>query len=708
MNEQISILVPCCNVEKYVRQCLDSIAAQTYRNLEIICIDDGSVDSTGAVIDEYASKDPRFRVIHKPNSGYGDSMNKGLEMATGEYIGIVESDDWVEPDMFERLYRKADAERLDIARCCYFENRDGVDTVVRNEWVPKNRVLNPSMDQSVLAQAPAIWVNLVRRSLIERNGIRFLPTPGASFQDTSFAFKLYACADRFAMIDVPLLHYRINAGSSVVNLKKVLCVCDEWQEIYRFVKSRAGSGRKALLDILPFLQNGTYKWNYERLEGEPKYRFLKRWQSELIDHINAGDIDWKALDSELACKLKKIAYSADSYYRETGGELAAAGGRTEYRPLVSVVVPVYNCEKYIGDTLRSITGQSYTNIEILCVDDCSTDNGWRLVEEIASEDNRVRLVRHETNRGRSAARNSALDIARGEWIACVDGDDLLPPEAIGKMVSYADDTVDAVFAGIDMRYEGDPEKYGQFVDSDKAYYTVPYTDRHIITVDERVNFHLSCSAKLFRRRLIVENGLRFPVGLNFEDAYWNWCYFSICTRPVQFVADSVYTYIRHFETSIMSDLASSARRGVAIQHLRVLDAYYEFLEKRGEIEKNRGFLNCLYEPYFWFAFSKGQPNERALAISELTEMLIRHNVDAAASPFLAKVLRGDVAEFFKYVKGNRFIGGGEMVPAGVSGAKSVAIRIKNTVKAIVRCTPFYDYVWRKYMRWVKPIYQKIK
>ena len=101
---KVSILVPIFNVEKYLRQCLDSIVNQTLKDIEIICINDGSTDSSPAIIDEFAKNDPRIVILTKTNSGYGDSMNQGLKKATGEYIGIVESDDWVDIDMFENLY----------------------------------------------------------------------------------------------------------------------------------------------------------------------------------------------------------------------------------------------------------------------------------------------------------------------------------------------------------------------------------------------------------------------------------------------------------------------------------------------------------------------------------------------------------------------------------------------------------------------------
>ena len=100
---KVSVVIPCYNVEKYLHQCLDSVVNQTLKELEIICVNDGSKDSTLAIIQEYAARDDRIRIVDKPNGGYGESMNRGFDLATGEYIGIIESDDYAELDMFEKL-----------------------------------------------------------------------------------------------------------------------------------------------------------------------------------------------------------------------------------------------------------------------------------------------------------------------------------------------------------------------------------------------------------------------------------------------------------------------------------------------------------------------------------------------------------------------------------------------------------------------------
>lgn len=122
---KISIIVPVYKVEPYLRKCLDSIIAQTYTNLEIILVNDGSPDNCGAICDEYAAKDTRIIVIHKENGGVSSARNMGLDVATGEYIGYVDSDDWIEPDMYEYLLGLAKTHDADVAQCGFWLEEDG-------------------------------------------------------------------------------------------------------------------------------------------------------------------------------------------------------------------------------------------------------------------------------------------------------------------------------------------------------------------------------------------------------------------------------------------------------------------------------------------------------------------------------------------------------------------------------------------------------
>jgi len=228
---KVSVLVPVYNVKQYLRQCLDSLVAQTLDDIEFVCIDDGSTDGSEKILDEYAERDARFRIIHKVNSGYGASMNVGLRAARGEYIGIVESDDFADAEMFATLYDMAKAQDADVVRSNFWEVTDA-DLTFHEELAghPYEEVFCPmEQDPKLLLTLPTIWSAIYRKSFLFQNDIWFHETPGASFQDLSFSFMVISSAQRYFLVREAYLHYRIdNAGSSVHSKGKVFCVSDEY------------------------------------------------------------------------------------------------------------------------------------------------------------------------------------------------------------------------------------------------------------------------------------------------------------------------------------------------------------------------------------------------------------------------------------------------------------------------------------------------
>ena len=130
---KVSILVPVYNVEAYLPKCLNSLIGQTLQEIEIICIDDGSTDSSGTILDEYAAKDKRIRVVHQKNGGYGKAMNTGLHLAQGEYIGFVESDDFAATEMFVQLYQAAVKYRAQIVKSNYYRYWENPNEKIKKE-----------------------------------------------------------------------------------------------------------------------------------------------------------------------------------------------------------------------------------------------------------------------------------------------------------------------------------------------------------------------------------------------------------------------------------------------------------------------------------------------------------------------------------------------------------------------------------------------
>lgn len=230
---KISVLVPVYNVEVYLEQCIQSLLAQTFQDMEIVCIDDGSTDNSGRILDRYAATDERIKVIHKENTGYGNSMNVALDHAIGDYIAILESDDFAEPDMLQKLYEVAVKQSLDVVKADYYNYRNGVNVPGnRLRDFPKGRVLCPGKYPEILNLADTIWSCLYRRNFLLAHDIRFHETPGASYQDISFAIQVWLHAGRVYFMEDAVLHYRRdNPGASMNNPSKLFCVFDEYEWI---------------------------------------------------------------------------------------------------------------------------------------------------------------------------------------------------------------------------------------------------------------------------------------------------------------------------------------------------------------------------------------------------------------------------------------------------------------------------------------------
>lgn len=340
---KVSVLVPICNVERYLEECLDSLAAQSFTDFEVLCINDGSTDGSRAIIQSYMDADERFRVIDKPNSGYGASMNMGLANAIGEYIAILESDDFFEPNALELLVDAAERNQSDVVKADFYlywstpQERDELFRIVDEQEV--GRTMRPIDDLAIFFRKPSIWSALYRSSFLRDNGIDFLETPGASYQDAGFNFKVWASAARATFIADPILHYRQdNEKSSVNSAEKVYCVCDEYASMASFVNDRL-DGDPRLMGILECMKFDSYMWNYDRLSGDLRGGFIVRASREFADDLDKGLVDFRLFDPWTAADLRLLASDperfCDLHERAAGGgalgtvrRLLALGGPT--------------------------------------------------------------------------------------------------------------------------------------------------------------------------------------------------------------------------------------------------------------------------------------------------------------------------------------------------------------------------------------------
>lgn len=292
MNQlKVSILVPICNVEKYLRQCLESLVNQTLKDIEIICINDGSSDNSLAIIKDFAKKDNRIVIIDKPNSGYGDSMNRGLAIAKGEYIGIVESDDFADIDMFEQLYRLAQRGNVDIVRSnfyFYWADRGDVD-IFHAEIRNYEKIVDLIQEKELMLVSPAIWTAIYRREFLLENGIKFLTTPGASYQDLSFSIKALFMARSLIYTDDCYIHYRQDNPSSSVKqcaLAKVLFIHDEFNDADQYMK-RFPKKYAEIETVYNTKKLNTFIWNLCRVDNKKAYiQVFQKDSREILQNEN--------------------------------------------------------------------------------------------------------------------------------------------------------------------------------------------------------------------------------------------------------------------------------------------------------------------------------------------------------------------------------------------------------------------------------------
>lgn len=216
----ISVIVPVYNMEQYLERCVNSIVDQTYRNLEIILVDDGSTDRSPRMCDEYAAKDGRIKVVHKVNGGLSDARNAGLQVATGTYIGYVDSDDWIEPQMYQRMYEACIEHQAQVAVCRYAKiYRDHVDregngqvTVFDREGILKAYLA----DQPEYVVYNSVWSKLFAKGVVE--GVLF--PVGKNSEDIMYTTKAFCKLEKAVYIDECLYDYVLDREGSIMNVNR--------------------------------------------------------------------------------------------------------------------------------------------------------------------------------------------------------------------------------------------------------------------------------------------------------------------------------------------------------------------------------------------------------------------------------------------------------------------------------------------------------
>lgn len=439
----VSIIVPVYNCEKEIHRCLASIFSQSLKSIEVICVNDGSEDNSLQILREYECACQNMLVMTQDNAGQGSARNRAMSVARGKYFGFVDGDDWIEPSMYETMALQLEEHpEAQLAKCgtsCDFDylvtdsERKGLENYFA-ELEPAG--IHPVGPDRLMTGGPCD--KLYRASLIQENNIRF--PQDVKNEDEAFVLFCVCRSSSYVLLKNKFYHY-IKTMNGTMNTQAQNATSGKLPDIFDICN--------LMLDFL--FWEGKYSYvgrviktilgAVDRFESFPIKDSMNHAVSTLLDkaqfHLLVETVvpDKRAWCKRKAAKYLNLYYRTPFEFRDLSmwfpSENKQNANLVVTVPEVTFVVPVYNAERFLMQTLESLRNQSLRNIEILCINDGSTDRSGAILEQYQNIDSRVRVITR-INSGVSASRNLGIKESRGKYIAFVDGDDLVEPNMAEK------------------------------------------------------------------------------------------------------------------------------------------------------------------------------------------------------------------------------------------------------------------------------------
>jgi glycosyltransferase involved in cell wall biosynthesis len=543
MQPKVSVIVPCYNVEPYLHRCMDSLVNQTLKDIEIICIDDKSTDNSLSILREYEKKDSRIKIIAQERNG-GPALARNLALARmcGEYVCFMDPDDFY-PDtlVLNDLYtaiRKNGAQIAGGSLSCYGKNEKSIknnfeeSVFAKDKWMRFEEYQFDYFYQRFMYSAKMLREN----KLLFPNFRRY--------QDPPFFVECMAQAKTFYALK-----------------RETYAYCCGWKESTASPAGVIDCAKGIALELQICKKHG-----YEILGEKILERINDQWFVTLFERQIGNEAVKDAL-KVLTCNVE----NANKKIPRLMGLIA---------PKISLIIPVYNVEKYLVRCLDSAIGQTLEDIEIICVNDGSTDQSPRILQEYAQKDKRIILI-DQKNAGLSAARNAGLRMAQAPFVAFLDSDDALLPETLEKSFAEISKTkADVLIFDVEAWTEDDTLR--QQTD-DKNEWLAKFQRKgglYNFAGDFTTYNPISCN-KIFRMEIIRKNNLRFPEGLIQEDNAWHFCYFSFVNK-IAYLNQKFYRYnIR--QNSIMTSQISTEK---IFDILKIVCWIYDFLNEHDLYKKH--------------------------------------------------------------------------------------------------------------------------
>ena len=475
----VSVIIPVYNVEKYVGDCLKSVQNQTLKEIEILCINDAGTDGGWEIVKRAAEEDGRIRLFENGvNTGLSAVRNRGLSQAKGKFVYFLDSDDGIRPEALEKLAETAEKDGLDAVTFSselLFETEEFREKFGTNPAVYRGDYPDVYCGKDLMIRwmENNDWIPLqqrffYRRGFLEGNGLRFME--GILHEDEIFTFDVLMRARRIRVLKDPWFLRRYRADSIM-----------------------------------------TRKTGMKNVEGCVR----------ILQHLSETKDGWAetpALAAAVTAYRDKIAEDVRKKYASAAGDGCFAVSQNG--PELSVLIPVYNVAPYLEECLESVLSQDFIDLEVLCVDDASTDGSDRILRAYAKADPRIRLFRQDRNRGQAAARNLALREARGEYVYMLDADDWILPGTLSMLMNIAEEEQTDVIGFENRQFADDPafeEAAAQtlftYRDAEGLYEGTGAFIR-VVTGDV---LSPSVPTYLIRRAFLEEKDLRFTEGIFHED-----------------------------------------------------------------------------------------------------------------------------------------------------------------------------------------------
>ena len=508
--------------EPFLADCLDSILLQTYRNFEVIVVDGGSADASLTILEQYQEADPRISLIRLHCDSAGAARNSGLQQAKGKYIVFVDGDDRVEKDLLKKSVAKAEETEADLV-CfpghrydSYNRERMPNELYLSKTLLPKDRNVFSAADiPDRLFQLTSYYAfsRLYRTEFLKEKDLRFSEHP--CFDDIAFSCLCMAEAEKITYIPEPLYLHTMRNSKSLQNGHHADCFFGEIDQ----VKDRLSE--ELLSSFCRMITGLLYSTLRNSFDPQDRYAYLegittREW---LISYLNTEGLP------QAAAEQAQTILGALRQYSEKGQPVGTAVLKKKSslakEPLVSVIMPVYQAERYLEAALRSVLDQSFEDLEILCVDDGSQDRSLQILLEMAEKDPRISVFSQQ-HEGVSVARNVAIAHASGKYIYFMDSDDLLKEGALQILVQKAEEEdLDALFFDADVCYDEDcTEEELSFRPNYRRRHDYPGICSGAEMFDRlcRNNEYLvTIWIAFYRRSLIMEGNISFYPGIVHSD-----------------------------------------------------------------------------------------------------------------------------------------------------------------------------------------------